>query len=75
MKTINYEERYTKDEVIVKIASMVARWGANQSIDKSGMSYRKEGIPGTGGGTIAISYGLPVYRKGIAYYKELNYAS
>ena len=75
MKTIKGERRYTKQEALDHIAGYVMRWGANQSIDNSGMSYRHEGCPGTGGGTIAISYVLPVTRKGVAYYKQIPFAS
>ena len=75
MKTIKGEKRYTRQEVLDNIAGYVTEWGTNQSQDGSGMSYRHEGFPGTGGGTIAISYVLPVTRKGVAYYKQIPFAS
>ena len=75
MKVINGEQRYTKDEARARIAGMVREWGPNESINDNGMSYRRNGVPGVGGGTIAISYGLPIHRKGVAYYKELGHAS
>lgn len=74
MKIINYETRYTEKEAKAKIIALVNDFGANTSRDNSGLSYRSEGVPGTGGGTIAISYGLPIYRQGIAYYKQLRFA-
>lgn len=75
MKIINGEERLTKEEARAAVARMVDRWGKNQSITTDGLSYRREGVPGEGGGTIAISYVRAEMRKGVRYYKEIPYAS
>lgn len=75
MITINGEQRLTRDEAREAIKRMEADHGANQTITTDGLSYRREGVPGTGGGTIAISYIRAEMRKGVRYYKEIGFAS
>jgi hypothetical protein len=71
MKKIRGEERLTKTEALQAILDLAHDLGENESTDTSGMSYRK----GTTGNTVAVSYCLPVYRKGIAYYKSIRYGN
>jgi hypothetical protein len=59
----------TRAEAEASIARSVAKWGANEA-PKHVLGYRKNGVPGTGGGTIAYSF-VESHRTAGAY-KEIG---
>ena len=74
MRRINGEAWLTIEEVRARVISATERIGRNDSRDASGLSFRYEGFPGTGGGTVAWSYVRAGRREGVTYYREIPYA-
>lgn len=61
---------FTRAAAEASIADAVVKWGANEA-PKHVLGYRKNGVPGTGGGTIAYSFVESPRTPGA--YKEIGY--
>ena len=62
----------TKEQCESRILEAVKSFGPNQAL-KVSFGYRKNGFPGTGGGTIAFSFVESPRTKGA--YKEIGFCS
>ena len=56
MNTVKTTAKYplTRSDCEKRIAGSIEKFGSNQA--KASYGYRKNGVPGTGGGTIAYSF-------------------
>jgi hypothetical protein len=60
----------SRAEAEASIARSISRWGANQAQARV-LGYRREGVPGTGGGAIAYSFVESPRTPGA--YREIGY--
>lgn len=70
MKIINGEARYKLSEAKQHIATLANRQGAK--INHNGLGCRRDGVPGTGGGTFTVSMYCK-YPRSMRSYVEIDF--